>query len=112
MTRHRLAIVAMTLFIPALCHGQAASVITRDDVPLEEYLRMLEVIAPSARGGAEAYMASFRRKCGRPLRTIELRRLVADERGDPVLIQMIQATHYRDPAALQQLDARVACPRG
>ena len=112
MIRHCFAIVAMTLFIPALCHGQAATSITRDDVPLDEYLRMLEVIAPAARGGAEAYMAAFQRKCGRPLKTIELRRAVADQQGDPVLIQMIQATHYRNPDALKQLDAMVSCQRG
>lgn len=83
-----------------------------DNVELDDYLRMLEVISPAARSGAEAYMAAFAQRCGRTMRTIELRKAVAEESGDPVLLEMIRASYYRDAAQIQRLSANVACRRG
>jgi hypothetical protein len=55
-------------------------------------------------------MAAFRSRCGRALRTIELRRAFAQGNGDPVLMNMVRASHERDTAALQRLGASIACP--
>lgn len=82
----------------------------QDDVPIDTYLALLSQVAPPARDGAEAYMAAFRNRCGRALRTTELRRAFAQGDGDPVLMGMIRASHERDTAALQRLGASIACP--
>ncbi|NUZ08543.1 hypothetical protein [Piscinibacter koreensis] len=82
----------------------------QDDVPIDTYLALLSQVAPPARDGAEAFMAAFRNRCGRPLRTTELRRAFAQGDGDPVLMGMIRASHERDTAALQRLGASIACP--
>ena len=78
--------------------------------PIDTYLALLAQVAPPARDGAEAYMAAFRSRCGRALRTIELRRAFAQGNGDPVLMNMVRASHERDTAALQRLGASIACP--
>ncbi len=82
----------------------------QDDVPSDTYLALLSQVAPPARDGAEAYMAAFRSRCGRALRTVELRRAFAQGDGDPVLMSMIRASHERDTAALQRLGSSIACP--
>lgn len=81
----------------------------QDDMPVEAYLTLLGQLAPPARQGAEAYMAAFLTRCGRPLRTIELRRAFSDGSGDPVLMRMIRASHERDTASLQRLSSSVVC---
>lgn len=83
-----------------------------DDVPLDEYLRALEQITPAARDGAEAYRTAFERKCGRPMRTIELRTAVSAGNGDPILMAMIRASHYKDLSVLESLATSVPCPGG
>ncbi len=82
----------------------------QDDVPIDTYLALLSQVAPPARDGAEAYMAAFRSRCGRALRTVELRRAFAQGDGDPVLMGMVRASHERDTAALQRLGSSIACP--
>ncbi len=82
----------------------------QDDVPIDTYLALLSQVAPPARDGAEAYMTAFRNRCGRALRTIELRRAFAQGSGDPVLMNMVRASHERDTAAVQRLGASIACP--
>lgn len=84
----------------------------RDDVPIEVYLSLLAQVAPPARDGAEAYMAAFKARCGRAMRTVELRRAVAEDGGNPTLMAMIRASHQRDTAALQRLAQQIACPAG
>lgn len=86
------AAVSASLFATSATGATAAPDVTpvpaidyRSDVPLEEYLLALERIAPSARDGAEAYLQAFRRRCGRALTVAELRRLVAEGTGNPVL---------------------------
>lgn len=81
----------------------------QDDVPLSDYLRTLEQIMPAARDGAQAYMRAFQQNCGRPMRTVELRRAVADGPGDPILMAMIRAAHYKDEKALENLATAVSC---
>lgn len=102
--------VAAILF-SAHALGVAQTIVTEDNVPLDEYLRMLEVISPSARAGAESYIAAFARRCGRSMKTIELRRAVVHGEGDPLLMQMIQATHFRNAAEVQRLGATISCSR-
>ena len=109
----RVAIVAAALVWPfCTSFAQADLMGIRDDVPIDTYLALLAQVAPPARDGAEAYMAAFRSRCGRPMRTVELRRAFAEGSGDPTLMAMIRASHERDSAALQRLGTQIACPRG
>ena len=57
-------------------------------------------------------MTAFEKKCGRPLRTIELRAAVAEGNGDPILMAMIRASHYKDLSVLESLATSVPCPAG
>lgn len=82
-----------------------------DDMPLTDYLALLAQISPAAHDGAQAYLQAFQQRCGRPMRTPELRRAMADGDGDPVLMGMIRASHLRDATALTQLGQRVGCER-
>lgn len=83
----------------------------KDDIPLATYLDTLERIAPAAREGAEVYLDAFRRRCGRPLDTIELRKAFADGSGDPVLMEMILAAFQRDALKLRRLADGISCVR-
>ena len=84
----------------------------RDDVPLAAYLDALAKIAPAAREGADAYLQAFERRCGRPLKAVELRSAIANGTGDSVLMTMIQAASRRDMATLQRLSSAVSCTKG
>lgn len=84
----------------------------KDDVPLEGYLDALAQISPAAREGASAYLDAYRRRCGRSLRTVELRQAVAEGAGDPVLMAMMRAAAVRDTTTLQRLSGTVSCGRG
>jgi hypothetical protein len=88
-----------------------AQAMPADDVSLPDYLDLLGRIAPAAREGAQAYAEAFQARCGRPLRTTELRVAVSQGDGDPVLMGMIRATHMRDEATLRRLAASIQCPR-
>lgn len=79
------------------------------DVPMADYLALLKSITPAARDGAEAYLAAYERRCGRAMKTADLRKAMADGDGDPVLMGMIRASHYRDKATLVSLEASVRC---
>jgi hypothetical protein len=82
-----------------------------DDMPLDDYLGLLTQIAPASHDGARAYLQAFQQRCGRPLKTAELRRAMSDGDGDPVLMAMIRASHLRDVNTLTQLGQRVTCDR-
>ncbi len=84
----------------------------KDDIPLSTYLDALERIAPAARAGADAYLDAFRRRCGRALETVALRRAIADGFGDPVLMAMMRAAARHDAAALRRLSGSVSCDGG
>ena len=91
--------------------GLAQPVPYQDDLPMHEYLSMVEQVAPAAREGAEIYMAAFGDRCGRLIRVGELRAAFAEGAGDPVLMGMIRAAFAKDRAALTQLRASLTCPR-
>lgn len=106
--------LAMLLILttPAPAHAQGDAAAIEGDLPIESYLSLLSQVAPAARDGAEAYMAAFRKRCGRALQTVELRLAFAEGSGDPTLMAMVRATHQKDTAAVQRLGATIACPRG
>jgi len=83
-----------------------------DEMPLDDYLGLLQRIAPAAEAGARAYLAAFQRRCGRPMRTSELRRALSQDDGDPVLLGLIRASHLRDAAGEAQWAQQVRCPGG
>ena len=97
---------------PAPAHAQDDAAVIKGDMPIESYLSLLSQVAPAARDGAEAYMAAFRKRCGRALQTVELRRAFAEGSGDPTLMGMVRATHQKDTAAVHRLGATITCPRG
>lgn len=80
-----------------------------DDVPLDEYMRALRQIGPAAAEGASRFMRAYQGKCGRSLRTVELRAAVAQDGGDPVLMQMIRAAYDQDQLGIQRLEGLVDC---
>jgi len=100
-------------FVTAMALAQPAQHdVLADDVPLNVYLDALTQISPAARAGADAYRAAFERRCGRPLKSIELRRAIADGNGNPVLMAMMRAAFQRDTAALQRLTGTLSCVQG
>jgi len=96
--------------VSAFAQAQPERLEFRDDVPAEVYLSMLAQVAPPARDGAEAYMAAFKSRCGRAMRTVELRRAFAEGDGNPTLMAMVRASHQRDKVSLQRLAEQVSCP--
>jgi hypothetical protein len=100
-----------TLLAFTFAFAQDESMPILDDVPMETYLSLLAQVAPPARDGAEIYMSAFLARCGRPLKTIELRRAFAEGKGDPTLMHMIRASQMKDAAAIQHLRAGIVCPR-
>ena len=83
------------------------SVPITDDMTLADYLALLAQIAPPARDGAQAYLQAFQQRCGRQMKTAELRRAMSE--GDPVLMGMIRASHLGDSNGIAQLGQRVVC---
>ena len=110
-----MAAVGAFLLLPDSTHAQTAPSVPAasiaDDMPLADYLALLARISPAAHDGAQAYLQAFQQRCGRPMRTPELRRAMADGDGDPVLMGMIRASHLRDANALAQLGQGVGCSR-
>ena len=82
------------------------------DMPMADYLALLDRIAPAARNGAQAYLWAHQQRCGRPLQTAELRRAMSEGAGDAVLMAMIRASHLGDTTMLGQLGQRISCDRG
>ena len=104
--------IATSIFtsVSAFAQAQPERLEFRDDVPIEVYLSLLAQVAPPARDGAEAYMAAFKSRCGRPMRTVDLRRAFAEGDGNPTLMAMVRASHQRDTVALQRLAEQISCP--
>lgn len=113
MARHVFPSIAFALLLLAceVAHAAPVPVQSTGDgtISLDEYLLALERIAPAARAGAEAYRDAYQRRCRRTLAVGELRRLVAEGSGDPVLMAMIGAAHRRDESDLQRLGATIVC---
>jgi hypothetical protein len=80
-----------------------------DEIPMADYLGLLAQIAPAAREGAEAYLQAFQQRCGRALRTAELRQAMSAGDGDPALMGMIRASQLRDTKAMADLGQRLSC---
>ena len=81
-----------------------------DNVPLADYLALLQQISPAAEAGARDYLGAFARRCGRALTPTELRRAMADGDGDPALMALIRANHLGDTAGREQLAGQIRCP--
>ena len=107
----RLALVAAAVGA-GTAMAKAGAEANADDMPMPDYLGLLGQISPAAQRGAQAYLLAFEQRCGRPLRTAQLRQAMADGDGDPVLMAMMRASHLRDTSALGPLGQRIRCEQG
>ncbi len=78
-------------------------------MPLSDYLGLLRQISPAAEEGARTYLAALQRRCGRNLRTEDLRQAISQGDGDPVLMGLIRASHLRDTSARDQWVQQLRC---
>ena len=110
---NRTSVPVLALLLATAAHAQPASTTasapTSGEMPMADYLGLLEHIAPAAREGAQAYVQAFEQRCRRALTTAALRRAMSDGSGDPVLMEMIRASQLRDAKALSALAQRVDC---
>ena len=90
---------ASTLSSPSI-HG---------DRELADYLALLQRIAPASEAGARIYVAAVRLRCGQALDAATLRRVMAREGGDPVLMGLIRAAATQDHRARDQAMAQIQC---
>jgi len=112
------ALVALLAFSPT--HAQTShatspahgAVNVEADMPMPDFLALLQQIAPAASEGAKVYLAGHRLRCGRALSTAELRRALAQEGGDPVLMGLIRNSQQQDPVARHQLVRQIHCRPG
>ena len=111
MTRTSVPMLALLLATAAQVQpvSTSASAPTSGEMPMADYLGLLEQIAPSAREGAQAYAQAFEQRCRRALTTAALRRAMSEGSGDPVLMAMIRASQLRDAKALSVLVQRLDC---
>ena len=63
-----------------------------DNVPLADYLALLQQISPAAEAGARDYFGAFARRCGR------------------ALMALIRANHLGDTVGRKQLVGQIRCP--
>ncbi len=103
---------AAALAAPPAAPATEAGDMPMADMPMADYLALLDRIAPAARDGARAYLQAHQQRCGRPLQTAELRRAMSEGAGDAVLMAMIRASHLGDTTMLGQLGQRISCDRG
>jgi len=101
--------LAVAPWLLAVAHAQPASGSADGGMPMADYLGLLEQIAPAAREGAEAYLRANQQRCGRVLTTQELRRAMAHDSGDRVLMGMIRASQLRDTKTLAALAQDLSC---
>ncbi len=83
----------------------------QDDREMADYLGLLQRIAPASEAGARTYVAAVRLRCGQALDAAALRRVMAREGGDPVLMGLIRAAATQDRTARDQAVAQLQCPR-
>lgn len=93
----------------SLARGPVSAV---NDMPLADYLGLLQQLAPAAADGAKVYLAAYRLQCGRTLTTVELRQAVSKEGGDPVLMRLIRATQEQDTTQRAQFIRQIRCTAG
>ena len=89
----------------------ASSPAVHDDREMADYLALLQRIAPASEAGARTYVAAVRLRCGQTLDAAALRRVMAREGGDPVLMGLIRAAATHDRTAREQAIAQIQCPR-
>ena len=82
------------------------------DMPMSDFLALLQQIAPAAADGAKVYLGAYRLQCRRMPNSAELRHALAREGGDPVLMGLIRASQQQDLAARNQLVRQIRCPPG
>ena len=99
--------VSLTQAQTSSARGQMPSA---EEMPLADYLGLLQQIAPAAEAGAKAYLAAMQQRCGRDLSTGELRQAITQGGGDPVLMGLIRASHLKDTAAQAQWIRQLRCP--
>lgn len=106
-------LAALTSFVPALpALAQTVSEpAVTGDVPMADYLALLQQISPAAHQGAQAYLQAHERRCRRSLSSRELRQAMAEGDGDPLLMAMIRASHLQDGQGLTRLGEQVSCTR-
>ena len=107
------SLVAVTAFaaaLPALAQTPSEPAVT-GDMPMADYLALLQQISPAALQGAQAYLQAHERRCRRSLSSRELRQAMAEGDGDPLLMAMIRASHLRDGPGLTRLGKQVSCTR-
>lgn len=111
MTRTSIPMPALLLAAAAQAQpaSPSASAPTTGEMPMADYLGLLEQIAPAAREGAQAYAQAFEQRCRRALTTAALRKAMSEGSGDPVLMEMIRASQLRDAKALSTLAQRLDC---
>lgn len=106
----RVALTAFAVALPALAQTSSEPAVT-GDVPMADYLALLQQISPAAHQGAQAYLQAHERRCRRSLSSRELRQAMAEGDGDPLLMAMIRASHLQDGPGLAQLGEQVSCTR-
>lgn len=87
----------------------ASSPMIHDDRELADYLALLQRIAPASEAGARTYVAAVRLRCGQALDAATLRRVMAREGGDPVLMGLIRAAATQDHRARDHAMAQIQC---
>lgn len=106
------AIAAFAMALPAPAPAQTPSEpAVTGDVPMADYLALLQQISPAAHQGAQAYLQAHERRCRRSLSSRELRQAMAEGDGDPLLMAMIRASHLHDGPGLTRLGEQVSCTR-
>jgi hypothetical protein len=106
-------LVALTAFaaaLPALAQRSSEPAVM-GDVPMADYLALLQQISPAAHQGAQVYLRAHERRCRRSLSSRELRQAIAEGDGDPLLMAMIRASHLQDGPGLARLGEQVTCTR-
>jgi len=108
------ALIALMSFSSAQAQTSPArgAISAEGEMPMADYLALLQQIAPAAADGAKVYLGAYRLQCGRTLSTVELRHALAREGGDPVLMGLIRAGQQQDLAARSQLVRQIRCPAG
>jgi len=96
--------------LPALAQTSSEPAVT-GEVPMADYLALLQQISPAAHQGAQAYLQAHERRCRRSLSSRELRQAMAEGDGDPLLMAMIRASHLQDGPGLTRLGEQVSCTR-
>lgn len=104
------AVTAFAVALPALAQTPSEPAVT-GDVPMADYLALLQQISPAAHQGAQAYLQAHERRCRRSLSSRELRQAMAEGDGDPLLMAMIRASHLQDGPGLTRLGEQVSCTR-